>query len=480
MVNRDFLILIVDDEESLAENLKDILEAEGYTTVVAFTGEQALKIAGETPVDLSITDIRLPDITGEDLIHELAAISPGTEYIIITGHASLESAIEAASQQNIVSYETKPLNIRHLLSLIAQVKERREAREETNQAAEEWRTTFDSITDMVSILDRECRFLRVNRAFAQMLGIPREEIVGKNCYQLVHGCDEQIPECPYRQMMKTGEPCSVEFYEPKLGRTIETSVSPIYNGNNDIKAIVHIMRDVTQRRRMEEQLIVTDRLASIGELSSGIAHELNNPLTSVIGFSDMLLDKELPENLKQDIEIINTEAKRTAMIVNNLLTFARKHPREKKSVNLNAVIDSVLDVRSYEQKVNNITVELDYTRDLPEIIADGFQLQQVFLNIVINAEYFINEAGRNPKILKITTESDEKSVRAVFTDNGTGISGEHINHLFDPFFTTKEIGKGTGLGLSICFGIISEHNGTIYAKNNPGDGASFVVELPGG
>ena len=242
-------------------------------------------------------------------------------------------------------------------------------------------------------------------------------------------------------------------------------------------ASVHLIRDITERKRMEGQLIITDRLASIGELSSGIAHELNNPLTSVIGFSELLLDRDVPDDVKEDLEVINREAKRTAEVVRNLLTFARKHEAKKEPVNINNIVERVLELRAYEQKVSNIEVNTRFASALPEITADGFQLQQVFLNIIINAEHFMTEAhGRGT--LVITTERVGDIIRASFADDGPGIAKENLGHLFDPFFTTKEVGKGTGLGLSICHGIITEHGGRIYIESKLGKGATFIVELP--
>jgi len=243
------------------------------------------------------------------------------------------------------------------------------------------------------------------------------------------------------------------------------------------KRIRSYIEDISERKKMEEQLIITDRLASVGELTSGIAHELNNPLTGIIGFSELLLSKDVPEDIKEDLRVINKEAQRTAGIVKNLLTFARKHPPAKEPVNINKIIQEVLKLRAYEQKVHNIEVNTQFDPDLPEITADGFQLQQVFLNIIINAEYFMIEAhGRGT--LTITTERVDDIVRASFADDGPGIAEENLEHLFDPFFTTKEVGKGTGLGLSICHGIITEHGGRIYAESKLGKGATFVIELP--
>ena len=228
---------------------------------------------------------------------------------------------------------------------------------------------------------------------------------------------------------------------------------------------------------MEEQLIMTDRLASIGELASGIAHELNNPLTSVIGFSQLLMEGNTPDEIKDDLGIVCSEAQRASNIVKNLLTFARKHAPVKQLSQLNNIIEDVLRLRAYEQKVNNIEIERHLATDLPEIMSDYFQLQQVFLNIIVNAENAMLEAHGKGKLV-ITTEGVNHVVRAIFADNGPGITEENLSRIFDPFFTTKEVGKGTGLGLSICHGIVSTHSGQIYAESKTGEGATFIVELP--
>jgi signal transduction histidine kinase len=233
----------------------------------------------------------------------------------------------------------------------------------------------------------------------------------------------------------------------------------------------------TEQRRAEEQMLITDRLASIGELASGLAHELNNPLTGVIGFSQLLLGKDLPDEIREDIKIIYSEAKRAADVMKNLLIFARKHAPIKQLVDINRVIEKVLTLRAYEHKVENIQVVNRFAPDLPLTMADYFQLQQVFLNIIINAEHFMLEAHHRGT-LTITTRRAGNSIIASFADDGPGIAKEDMVHLFDPFFTTKEVGEGTGLGLSICHGIVTEHNGLLYAESEPGKGATFIVELP--
>ena len=189
------------------------------------------------------------------------------------------------------------------------------------------------------------------------------------------------------------------------------------------------------------------------------------------------MSKELPDEIREDIEIIYSEAKRAADVMKNLLIFARKHEPVKQLVNINSVIERVLTLRAYEHKVENIQVITRLAADLPLTMADYFQLQQVFLNITINAEHFMLEAHRRGTLI-ITTRRVGNNIMASFTDDGPGIVKEDMVHLFDPFFTTKEVGEGTGLGLSICHGIVTEHRGLLYAESEPGKGATFIAELP--
>ncbi len=319
----------------------------------------------------------------------------------------------------------------------------------------------------------------VNDEWPRVTGYSREELLSMSFFDLVHPKHRQASMERHQRKMR-GEVIPGLFEISvirKDGTEVFVELTSAYTTYKGERVIVCYIRDITERKRTEEQLTVTDRLASIGELAAGIAHELNNPLTSIIGFSQLLLDKDVPDDVKDDLRIIHSEARRTAEVVKNLLIFARKHAPVKQMVNINSIIEKVLELRAYEQKVSNIQVINRFAFDLPEVVADYFQLQQVFLNIVINAEYFMTEADQRGT-LTITTQRTGDIIKASFADDGPGISKENLGHLFDPFFTTKEVGKGTGLGLSICHGIITEHGGRIYAESEPGKGATFIVELP--
>jgi signal transduction histidine kinase len=303
-----------------------------------------------------------------------------------------------------------------------------------------------------------------------------DQIIGKHCYEL-HKGKKPRSGCPHKQTLTTGQPAVAEFYESHLGRYLLESTSPLLNEKGEVIGTVHITRDITEQKQQNERLTMADRLASVGELAAGTAHELNNPLTSVIGFSQLLIEKDIPDDIREDVKLIYDEAQRAASVTKNLLTFARKHASMKQLTQINNIIEDVLKLRAHEHQINNIEVKRRLAHNLPEITVDNFQMQQVFLNIIINAEYFMTEAHKRGT-LTITTKRQNGTIRILITDDGPGIPPENLTRIFDPFFTTKEGTKGTGLGLSICHGIVTEHGGQIYAKSQPGKGATIVIELP--
>jgi len=377
-------------------------------------------------------------------------------------------------------------DIAFALNKIEKEEERRRLEEELRESEERYRVVLelgDRIGEAVVMLQGdergEAMHVFASDMWCKMTGYSREELLGMSMGAIIHPRDRKAAMDRHRRRMR-GEVLP-GLYESTIVRKdgeevpIEVTYAPAsYRGK---LANVGYIRDISERKKMQEQLIMQDRLASIGQLTSGVAHELNNPLTSIIGFSDLLLEKELPEDIKEDLVTINREAHRTANIVRNLLTFARKQPQEKQPMDINESIQRVLELRAYEQKVNNIQVTTHFAPDLPQVMGNNSQLQQVFFNIVINAEFFMLEAHARGT-LTVTTERIGDSVRASFADDGPGISEENMRHLFNPFFTTKEVGKGTGLGLSICHGIIAEHGGRIWAESESGKGANFIIELP--
>ncbi len=366
------------------------------------------------------------------------------------------------------------------LELRREIIEHTDSEKALRHAEEKLRLMFESFSDGIVVTDLAGQITDLNQRLVKMYGfIAKEDLIGKSFIEMLAESEQGKVRDGWQAARQRGTKNTEYLFVKGDGSTfpVEISTSVLKDASGNHVGFLAIVKDITDRKKIEEQLIITDRLASVGELASGIAHELNNPLTSVIGFSQLLLSRDLPEDIRADIDTVHREAQRTAEVVKNLLTFARRHIPAKQMVNLNTVIEKVLELRAYENKISNIEIVRDFADGLPEVMADFFQMQQVFLNIVINAEFFMLEA-HGKGTLTITTSRRGEFVRVSFADDGPGIARENIGHLFDPFFTTKEVGKGTGLGLSICHGIITEHGGRIFVESAPGAGANFIIELP--
>jgi two-component system NtrC family sensor kinase len=255
------------------------------------------------------------------------------------------------------------------------------------------------------------------------------------------------------------------------------NLSPISGEDGQVSSIVVVMTDVTDSAMLRSKLMHAEKMAAVGQLVSGVAHEVNNPLTAILGFTDLLMENpELPESARRDLRVILQEAQRTKQIVQNLLSFARQMPPQRQAVQLNSILQRTVHLRSYDFMSHGIQVIEHLDDSLPQVIGDSHQLQQVFLNILNNAYDAVRETAR-PARIEIMSARANPFVEISFRDNGTGIIDPE--RIFDPFFTTKDVGKGTGLGLSICYGIVREHGGEILCHNNlDSEGATFTVRLP--
>jgi signal transduction histidine kinase len=312
----------------------------------------------------------------------------------------------------------------------------------------------------------------VNKAFCTLFNVSEENAIGKHLNRFF----------PADEVLASGKKVSnvegsVTIYEhrPKIGKVekiIDTTIITVHHNE-----YLLIGRDITSEREEQEKLYLNDRLASVGEMAAGIAHELNNPLTGIVMLSQLLMQTDFPPDIKKDLSDINSEASRATDVVRNLLAFARKQPPAKRMTQINKTVNDVLRLRHYEETVNNIEVISSLDPDLPEIMVDNIQIQQVFLNLILNAEYSMINAHKKG-VLEVDTSVANGKVVITFTDDGEGIKEENMRKMFQPFFTTKQVGVGTGLGLSLCYGIVTRHGGMIYVKSRYGSGATFIVELP--
>jgi two-component system NtrC family sensor kinase len=342
---------------------------------------------------------------------------------------------------------------------------------------EQWETTFDALSEGLAVVDDEGRVRRANRSLAVMLGQPLPAVIGTHlCHALLgrsHALAQMLDE------VRRGErPASLTERSEVNGRTFRINAALMPGATPDQASVV-LVQDVTEQQAMEAQLIQSEKLATVGQLVSGVAHELNNPLTSIAGLSEFLLEqKELGGGDRGHLRVIHEQAERAGRIVRNLLTFARKGPAERARLDLNDLVQRTLLLTSYDLRLRDVETQVELAEDLPEVVGDRHALQQVVLNLLTNAGQAVGDLPADrPRCIRVETWADGQ-VHLRVTDTGPGVPEHLERHLFTPFFTTKEPGQGTGLGLSISYSIVESHGGHINYERAPGGGASFRIDLP--
>ncbi len=343
------------------------------------------------------------------------------------------------------------------------------------ESQKQWQATFDCITDAIIIQNEDSVILRSNMWAGRQCGLHPRELLGLTADE-VFPIPPSMKENPFLRAIRSGEPSSFEVNQN--GRDYIVSAFPVDNPRGERKTCVHIRKDVTELKRLQNQLFNTEKLRAVGSLVGGVAHEINNPLTGVIGYSELMLRKCVGSENERELNKILKSALRCKSIVENLLVFSRQTTQEKQKVDMNNVLDSTLDLRAYWLRRNNIEIVRHYG-ELPHVLVDPQMIQQVLLDIIENAEQAIKDAhGSDGGELTIETFHDSSRMLISITDNGTGIHEDIISRIFEPFFSTREVGQGAGLGLSSSYGIVKEHGGDLSVQSNPNEGATFIIELP--
>jgi len=350
---------------------------------------------------------------------------------------------------------------------------------------EQWETAFDALSEGMAVVDADCRVRRANRALAAMLGQSLPAVIGMPLSQALLGRSHALLDMLEAVQQGAERTPVLVARSDHSGRNYRVIVTRMAGATPDQVAVV-LVEDVTDAQVMEAQLIQSEKLATVGQLVSGVAHELNNPLTSITGLSEFLLEqKGLDSGSRGHLKVIHEQAERAGRIVRNLLTFARKGPSERSRVDLNDLVHRTLLLMGYDLKLRQIEPRRVLASDLVDVMGDRHALQQVVLNLLTNAAQAVadNAAGR-PRIVQIETWVDGL-VHLRVADNGPGISDEVRRQLFTPFFSTKEPGQGTGLGLSISYSIVRAHGGHITEEQPRkasgwgwDGGAAFRVDLP--
>jgi PAS domain S-box-containing protein len=345
---------------------------------------------------------------------------------------------------------------------------------------EEFRSRLlESFPDLILVVDLEERYTFVSSRARDILGCEPKDMLGKKITDI----EDHSPEMAavYRQVVSGKQSFASAEYSVRHRdgsfRTMRAAGSRLVDAEAKISGVIISVRDITVERKLEQQIVQSERLAAMGAMIGGVAHELNNPLTSIMGVSELLQDTETNETSRKQLAMLQQQARRAAEIVQNLTYFSRPPAPGKSRINLVEVVERTLNLHAYSLRKNNVTVDFLKQAGMPYALGDPHQLMQVFLNLILNAEHAIRDA-RDKGTLRIRLGKGDDSVWVSFHDDGPGITKENLPNIFDPFYTTKRPGRGTGLGLSICKSVMKEHKGSIEAANSPDGGAVFTVTLP--
>ena len=381
--------------------------------------------------------------------------------------------------QNITAVKDSQGRIAQIRGLMLDVTEQKSFQSQLQRERDFNQKILNTTQSMILVLDTAGLISYANRRCYEA-GYRENELIGHRLVEWVEPSHRSDFEAA---LETTANGQQVENLELQVRRSdgsmghFSISLSPMRDEQSAVNSVVVVMTDITDAVLLQAKLAHSERMATIGRLVSGVAHEVNNPLAAILGFTDLLLENpEVPESARDDLQIILQETQRTKDIVQDLLSFARQRPVQREPVQVNTVLRQTIKLRSYDFASHGVEVAEEFDESLAPALGDAQQLQQVFLNILNNAYDAVQETGRRGRIA-IRTERGGNSVQVVVTDNGTGIADPQ--HIFDPFYTTKQPGKGTGLGLSICYGIVRAHGGEIQCWNNAENGGStFVVRIP--
>ncbi|MFC2071829.1 PAS domain S-box protein [Chloroflexota bacterium] len=363
-----------------------------------------------------------------------------------------------------------------VVHIISDITERKRMESEIKESEQRYRELFNGIRDGVMVIGLEGKFRDCNDATLRRLGYSREEFLRLSPADIVapdflHHIRSNLGK------LRAGEITIME----SAHRCKDGTIIPVEANTRRIEykggvAFLAVVRDITMRKQLQEQLQHSQLLVSLGEMTAGIAHEVNNPLGSILLYSEMLMQSDVSSQIRKDLKVIHDEAKRAARVMTDLLTYGRRVEHQARRLNVHSVLKKVLGMRQYGERVQNIAVSTNLLDGPLYVRGNSAQLTQVFMNLIMNAEEAFRES--NGGNIVITTQIDRERAKVSVADDGSGIPEENLDRVFHPFFTTKQVGEGTGLGLSICYGIVTGHGGLIHAENNEMGGATFTVELP--
>lgn len=504
-VAREMRLLIVDDEESILSALRRVLRRPEWQIELARGSEEGWERFQQLRPEVVISDFRMPGMNGVELLAKIKDAAPETQRILLTGHADQHAITEAVNLAEIYRFISKPWNDQQLaltvraafdqFSVVTENRKLYELSRRQNEelrklntdledrvlqrtrllsvAKREWEMSFDSIHDPLAIVQEDFVVRRANLAYARAGGKPVYDVSKKpKCHQFLFGRDAPCEGCPFQKSLESGEEGRAEIiHEAK------TYLLTVYPMTEERQAVCSY-RDVTDEREFNRRLAENEKMAAVGQLAGGVAHEINNPLGGILAFAQLMRrDEGRSEGDQESLALIEESALRCKRIVQSLLQFSRKsRVEERRPFELSKCVeDAVLLFKAQLKNAPKVELSMRLAKGLPEVHGDPGQLGQVVLNLLQNGLHALPD-----NVGRLQVETGSQGGRCFFrvADTGSGIEADHLPHIYEPHFTTKAPGKGTGLGLAISYRIVQDHGGTIEVDTRIGEGTEFTVYLP--
>ncbi len=481
---KNSILLLVDNDKDFCQSLKKRLEKMDYIVHIATCGKDAMSSFRDVNPVIVLMDMVLPDINGLDLLKQMKGEIPDTEVIVVTGHGSMEMAVKGF-QYDATDFITKPVEQEALeLALDRAAKKiflRRRLQEHADNKAMQEMVINELVNEDVMVIGADYRIMDINVPMLSKLGVTRDAVIGRYCYEITHHLDRPCSgdehPCPLEQSFKTQKPSqTTHIHLDTQEREIYYAIScyPLLE-NGRVTGAIELSRDITHEINDQKNLIQQSKLASIGRLAAGVAHEINNPLTTILTTALLIQeDIESDNPIYKELGIIASETLRCRKIVTALLDFAKQSKPHKIEYDLTELIGEVVLLTRKQAAFKDVAVESVCAEDIGRMQMDKGQLQQALINLVLNAIESTDSGGKVTVIAAIDPDAGCAEIR--IQDTGKGIPPNELDKIFDPFYTTKE--SGTGLGLAITSGIISQHSGTISVESQLGKGSTFIIRLP--
>ena len=353
-----------------------------------------------------------------------------------------------------------------------------EAQDTLKANTELLQSIVNGISDPLALANTDCSLAVVNNAYQSWIAKESPAVLGYSCHELAHQSEILCPACLLEEVLATGKEVSGEWKGPD-GKYYFTQLYPIYDENREVKQVVHYIRDMTLLKQAEAKMMQAEQMASLGQLAAGVAHEINNPLSTILCYVKILL-KGVPQEdpIAKDLEVIQKHAVSCSKIVDNLLSFARQGKTSRRMCDINGTLNEIISMVKKQFEKDAIKIEKKLQPDIPRLLIDPDKMKQVFMNLLMNAKQAISKSGKVWIYSRYI--SDKNIVEINIEDDGHGIDAKIMDKIFDPFFTTKKTGEGTGLGLSVSYGIVKEHGGEIQVESRQGKGTKFTITLPVG